>query len=158
MPFFPPFLATENLQNHFLFKFLIFNFSLWVIPAWSRTWGNARHIPTPASLAGRNQPRTREKRTRLVWKFWNGPKTRTRLVCSKSRSWPGQNAHIDFDTCEKNWLAMEEMGVILFNVAMTPISPISYVVELHCRHQNNHQTDFTETSIEVNFSIETLAT
>jgi hypothetical protein len=53
---------------------------------------------------------------------------------------------------------MEEMGVILFNVAMTPISHISYVVELHCRHQNNHQTDFTETSIEVNFSIETLAT
>lgn len=67
------------------------------------------------------------------------------------------NANIDFDNCEKKWLAMGQMGVILFNVAMTPISPISYV-ELHCLHQNNLQTDFTETSIEVNFSIETLQT
>jgi hypothetical protein len=52
---------------------------------------------------------------------------------------------------------MGEMGSHSFQCGNDAHFPISYV-ELHCLHQNNLQTDFTETSIEVNFSIETLET
>jgi hypothetical protein len=108
-------------------------------------------------LAGRNQPRTQEE-DQIGMKVLKWTQQYQDQAAMFKKSFMTQtNANIDFVTCEKNWLAMGEMGVILFNVAMTPISPISHV-ELHCRHQSNLQTDFTETSIEINLSIETLKT
>jgi hypothetical protein len=94
-----------------------------VIPAWWRTWGNARHIPLPASLFSRQKLATDPRRGPDWYQSFEmdpipGPGWYVKKVVPDQDKCPHRLWHL-----WKKWSAMGEVGVILFNVAMTPISP-----------------------------------